>query len=201
MTVPIHWHGYVNISVVGPGHFLSIFFAVFYKPEKAFRLAGRPGTSARNLLLCYGLPLIVAGSAARMFSYLGGGGNWPAGLTLFMINLCAFTLAVVLGANLVSRLALPFRSRADRPATLKLIILSFTPFLVSQLLTAISPALRIAGFLALAYALVLFATGARVMLQTPASKVSGYSLVAFFILLGIAWVVNQVLSGLLTFVF
>jgi hypothetical protein len=148
----------------------------------------------------YGLPLLLIGSAGRMVASKAAGGDWLAGTTVFLINLAAYTLAVLLGATLVSRLAKPFQSTRDRSATLKLIVVAFTPFLVSQPLTAISPYLRVIGFLALAYTLVLFGIGLKPMLQTPPAKVTGFSLVAFFILLGIAWVVNLVLSGLLIFV-
>ncbi len=151
------------------------------------------------MFFCYGLPLLVVASSGRMMASTAAGGNWLAGLTVFLVNLCAYIVAIFLGAYLVSRLAVPFRSESDRSLTLKLILVAFTPFLISQPLTAISPHLRVLGFLALAYTVLLFGVGLKPMLQTPPSKVSGYSLVAFFILLGIAWVVNLVLSGVFIF--
>lgn len=152
------------------------------------------------MFFCYGLPLLLVGSAGRMMASTAAGDHWLAGLTVFLTNLAAYTLAVLLGATLVSRLAKPFQSTPDRSRTLKLILVAFTPFLVSQPLTAISPNLRVLGFLALAYTVVLYGIGLKPMLQTHPLKVTGFSLVAFFILLGIAWVVNLVLSGLFIFV-
>lgn len=163
-------------------------------------LAASQGADARRMFFCYGLPLLLVGSAGRMMASTTAGGHWLAGLAVFLTNLAAYTLAVLLGATLVSRLAKPFQSTRDRSRTLKLILVAFTPFLVSQPLTAISPNVRVLGFLALAYTVVLFGIGLKPMLQTPPLKVTGFSLVAFFILLGIAWVVNLVLSGLFIFV-
>ena len=182
-------------------NYFAIFTAVFYKPEKAFRLAAGHEEGARKLFYYYGLPLLVVASTGRMMAHTAGAGDWLASLTVFLINFCAYSVAIFLGAYLVSRLAVPFRSISDRSLTLKLIVIAFTPFLVSQPLTAISTGMRVLGFLALAYTFVLFGVGLKPMLQTPPSKASGYSLVAFFILLGIAWVVNLVLSGLFIIVF
>jgi hypothetical protein len=186
--------------VLRPAYYFSIFVAVFYNPDKACRLAGNPRSGSWPLFLFYGLPLILTGSLGRML-ILGEGKDLSlASLVVFWINLAAYVLAILLGSGLVARLARPFKAVSDRGLTLKLMVVAFTPFFLSQLMIALIPGIKPVGFLALGYTVFLFGKGLVPLLETPPAKVAGFTLVAFFILLGIAWVVNILLSGLLIFV-
>lgn len=179
--------------------YLSVFLAVFYKPAEAIRMAGEAGNKGWRFFCLFGIPLIMTGALGRMWIVGSGSALSLASLLLFLINLASYALAILLGSLLVAKLSRPFRSDSDRMRTMNLMVVAFSPFFVSQVVIALLPGLTPIGFAALGYTVFLYGRGLQPLLQTPPEKVAGLTLVSFFILLGIAWVVNIILSGLLIF--
>ncbi len=168
----------------------SVFAAAFHDPEKGYAILNVLPERTGSFSFVYLLPLIVAGAAGRMMQQMrqvpeGGFSDFQ----LMLIGLLSYGMAAWLGALMLYQLAPAFKSRADFSKTLYLTGFALTPYLVFQLVIGFVPALSWLSFLSLAYTVYLFWRGLETLLHTPPTKQSSYSLTAFFVLFGIAYVV------------
>lgn len=182
-----------------PGRLMSVFLAVFSSPVRAYELIKEPGISARFFFLAYGMPLLIAASVGRMFAVEVPGGGILQSLFVALSNMIAYATAVLAGSYLIAKLAAPFQSKSDRALVMKIILLSFTPFFLSQAVHALIPRVHYLGLAALVFTVFLFGKGLHALFETPYPKVAGFTFISFFILLGIAWVINLLVSGLLIY--
>lgn len=186
-----------------------IFLNIFYRPAEAFKILSAKSFSTKRFFIFYGLPLIVTGSLARTgiglmrHEAIKENSLVMQGITLaallFVINMAAYSIAMVLGALLISRLAPRYGSSAPAGNFLSVVVVAYTPFLIAQPFAAwveYGQAISVAGLL---YTMYLFALGVRALASVPGKHITGFTLVSFFILFGTFYIIALVSSGLFIF--
>ncbi len=184
---------------------LQIISSVLFRSSLFFKEFASAPPAARSFLFSYGLPLMVLGAAGRMAVVLQQ--KSLEGIVLradqlsgiFIITLTGYLLSVWLGAYLVGKLAKPFRSNPDNEKAMLLIIASYTPYMLAQPLAAVTPAMGPVSILGLIYTVFLFGKGAGSLLETPAPKVTGFTLTSFFVIFGVSFVTRSLLAGFFIF--
>ncbi len=175
---------------------------ILFRPVSYFSRLGESTPDFKQFLNSYGLPLMVLGAAGRMARVLVEQALQGVVLrgdqlaVVFLINLVAFFISMWVGSLLISRLAPSFKSGGKPHTIMVLIMVSYTPFMLSQPLAAISPNMSPISMLGLFYTVYLFWAGCRPMLGTPDHKRVGFTLAGFFIILGIAAISIVLLSNL-----
>ncbi|MFO7873307.1 MAG: YIP1 family protein [Bacteroidales bacterium] len=184
---------------------LQIIGDILFHPGRFFNSFAGDMPSSQTFFLSYGLPLMVLGAAGRMAKILQLreqedvllSGDQLAGI--FLISFTGYALSVYLGAIIIAKLARPFKSEENRDKAMLLIMLSYTPFMLAQALSALSPVLTPLTLLGLIYMVFLFWKGSGPILSTPPVKMTGFTLVGFFVIFGISYLTILVLSGLFIF--
>lgn len=176
------------------------------KPVRAFQCLENPGFSHLTFFIVYGLPLYIAASTARALISLKAqaAGNdliaateFPEFLTWFFIHLSSYLISLIAGSYLIFRLAPVFGGAAQRATVISLIVLAYTPFLVSQPLVAAGG--RFLGPVALFLSALLIGTGLSTTAGIPQKKLVGFTIVCLFILFGISYILMTSLAGLIIF--
>ncbi len=188
---------------------LQIFLHVFYRPRRAFDGLTKPLFSHRRFFVFYGIPLIVAGSLGRTAMGLERYEDMQEELSVFMdismpfalfwVNLTSYCVALLLGAMLIWKLAPRFDSKAGFGSILSVILLAYTPFLIAQPIEAAVGFRSVFSMAGLIYTVLLYAMGVRIMASTPQKNTVGFTMVSFFILFGIFYILTFVSSGMLIF--
>ncbi len=184
---------------------LRLIYNILARPNDFFMQMGAGTPDVRGLIVSYAAPLFMLAAAGRMtrIMLIRASGDAPlAGDQLagiFIISLVGYALSVWLGAIIIAKMAKAFQSIQDRDKIMLLIVLAYTPFMLAQPLAAISPAMTPVLFLGLIYTVFLFGKGAGPMLSTPNQKIIGFTLVSYFVVLGISYLSMLVLSELLIF--
>ncbi len=181
---------------------LRIISGILFRPRSYFEaMAGSP-PAANSFLLAYGLPLLVVGSAGRMaraLLYQPGGldlrGDQLAGI--FLISLSGYLLSIWLGSHLIAKLGKPFNSKPSAGMAMLLVMAAYTPYMLFLPVSALSPGLSPLRWLGLLYTAYLFWAGCGYLMETPGHHRIGYTLVSFFILLGLSHIFNLVFTSLL----
>ncbi len=188
---------------------LQIFLQVFFRPLRAFDGLTGPLFSHSRFFIFYGIPLIVAGSLGRAAMGLERYEGMQEELSVFMdisisfvlfwVNLTSYCIAMLLGAMLIWKLAPRFDSKAGFGSTLSVVVLAYTPFLIAQPIEASGNFRSVFSIAGLIYTVLLYAKGVRIMASTPQKNIVGFTMVSFFILFGIFYIVTLVSSGMLIF--
>lgn len=185
-----------------PGWFPVTLADVFLRPGKVF-YALRQDRQPPGFML-YAAVLLIAGAAGRTLTgikYLDPAPSFadmldePALLvSLFLAHVAVFIITWYAGSWLIGKLAPSFGGTANRQLVLKLIVIAYTPFMLAQPLAALPAPGHWAGFAALVYTVILFAWGAGYLEIIPRKKITGFTLLAFFILLGISFILTNFIS-------
>ncbi len=187
-------------------NFLKTFIEILFSPVNFYRKLYTKMPGLREWILIYGLPLMVAGAAGRMVRVLNRVAieqgsllrPWQM-LLVFLVSLAGFFVSVVAGGYLLSRLSGAFGGREDAGGGIILCVTAYTPFMISQLLGAIHPLMGPVIFLGIVYTLFLFSKGTGYILATPAQRITGFTLMAFFILFGISHLFIFLISSMFSF--
>jgi hypothetical protein len=184
---------------------LRLIYDILARPDAFFQKMGAGVADARSLIVSYGAPLFVLAAAGRMTRIMlirasedvVLPGDQLAGI--FIITLVGYALSVWFGSYIISRLAKSFQTDQNRDNIMLLIMLAYTPFMLTQPLSAISPVMNPLLVAGLVYTVFLFGKGAGPMLGTPGNKVVGFTLVSYFIILSISHISMLLLSELIIF--
>ncbi len=184
---------------------LRLIYDLLVRPDAFFKKIADGVPDTRGLIVSYGAPLFMLAAAGRMTRIMlirasediALAGDQLAGI--FIITLVGYALSVWLGAFIIDRLAKPFQSESNRDKIMLLIMLAYTPFMLSQPLAAISPSMNPLLLIGLGYTVFLFGKGVGPMLGTPGSKVVGFTLVSYFIVFSISHLSMLLLSELFIF--
>jgi hypothetical protein len=181
-------------------NYLRLFLLVFTKPGLAFSRIKEEQLSHGLLFLLYAMPLLVFASLGRMSQPMGLQEDMTLAYAVFLIHICATATSMWLGAWMISRLSPSFHSERHFPHTLKMIVLSYTPFLLAQGLSFLLPESWPVGIIGLIYTVYLFGLALPLVLQTPRERLIGFTLISFFVLLGISYGLSLMFSGMVIFV-
>ncbi len=188
---------------------LRIFLNIFSRPTAAFNALSDNSFSAKSFFIFYGVPLIMVGSLGRTviglrrYEAIKEGLHImlgiPLALLLFVVNMVAYSIAMVLGAQLIFKLAPRFGSTPSFDTILLLVVLAYTPFLIAQPIAAwveYGQAISIAGLL---YTVYLFSLGVSALASVPQKHIAGFTLISFFILFGTFYIITLISSGMFIF--
>ena len=170
-----------------PDTFFLVIPGVFIQPGRAWEAIKEHPISLIRFFLVFGLPFILIGSFGRALSdqSLDAFVARPFGL-LFLSHLLANLLVLLLSPWMIARLSGTYGLAPSYENSLKLSLISYIPFLVSQFLAALAPVISFIAMAGMAYALVLFWMGAPLLLNIPKNRLVGFTFMAFFIFLGLS---------------
>ncbi len=181
---------------------LKIIWDVLTGPEVYFKKISADLPELRPFIMSYGAPLFVLAAAGRMTRIMMEyeakevvlGGDQLAGI--FLISLTGYALSVWVGAYVISRMAMAFKSEHDQDKSMLLIILAHTPFMLSQPISLFGGFFIIFGII---YSVLLFGIGAPHVLNTPRQKVVGLTLISYIVIFGVSHFVTYLMSELFIF--
>lgn len=173
---------------------------VFTKPGLFFLQLKDSGVSHKIIFLKYALPLLVISSLGRIWKPTVLQEDMSLFSWMFCIHFFANALSLWLGPWMIARLAPSFQSKRDFALCLSMVVFAYIPFLLAQGLSAFFPESWLVGIPGLIYTVFLYGFALPRVLHTPPERVLGFTLISFFILLGISYGTNLILSGLFIFV-
>lgn len=160
-------------------------------------------TSDKNAVLKdYALPLIILIAIA---SFLGGLIFTRFGLPIYVVTkaVIAFIVAflgIYISAIVINELASSFGSKKDTNAAFKLVIYSFTPVFIAQIVANLIPPLFFVAIFGL-YMIYLLWMGLGTMMGTPEDKKVGYVVVSALLIFVIYALLTFFLGLILTTIF
>lgn len=169
--------------------YFSIIPGVFFQPSLTWQVLREHPFSLIRFFLVFGLPFILMGSLGRSISdqNLDLFVARPLSL-LFVAHFLSNLQVLLLGPWMIARLSGTYGLKPDYGASLRLSVVSYLPFLFSQLIAALAPVISFVALAGMAYALVLFWRGAPRVLDIPKNRLAGFTFMAFFIFLGLSLV-------------
>lgn len=169
--------------------YFAIFPGVFTNPSRSWEVIKDLVIKPFHFFLLVGLPFILLGALGRSLSdqnldlYV----NSSFGL-LFFVHLLTNLAVLLLGSWMIARMAGTYGLDPGFNLTLRLSVTAYIPFLLSQLLAAIAAAISAIALAGLVYSLFLFWNGAPHVLDIPKNRLAGFTLLAFFIFLGLGFI-------------
>ena len=160
-------------------------------------------TSDKNAVLKdYALPLIILVTIA---SFLGGLIFTRFGLIGYVVTkaVIAFIVAflgIYISAIVINELASSFGSKKDTNAAFKLVIYSFTPVFIAQIVANLIPPLFFVAIFGL-YMIYLLWMGLGSLMETPEDKKVGYVVVSALLIFVIYALLTFFLGLILTTIF
>ena len=160
-------------------------------------------TSDKNAVLKdYALPLIILIAIA---SFLGGLIFTRFGLPIYVVTkaVIAFIVAflgIYISAIVINELASSFGSKKDTNAAFKLVIYSFTPVFIAQIVANLIPPLFFVAIFGL-YMIYLLWMGLGTMMGTPEDKKVGYVVVSALLIFVIYALLTFFLGLIITTIF
>ncbi len=169
--------------------FFSIFPGIFINPGRTWEVIRDLELKPIRFFLFFGLPFIFLGALGRSLTdqsqdlYV----NSSFGALLF-VHLFANFMVLLVGPWMVARMAGTYGINPGFNHSMRLAVTAYIPFLLSQIVTAIAAALTFFPMAALIYSLFLYWHGAPVVLGIPVNRLTGFTLLSFFIFLGLGFI-------------
>lgn len=177
-------------------------------PAYEWKVISLEDRTVREDLYHYAFRLILPGAIAQFlgsFFYIQHQIDIDAYRFSFPLTQAAFyiiiqLLTIVLSAYFVTGMARKFKSTRNFARSLKLVIYSFTPFLLMYIVANLNPILLIA-LLPGAYGLVLFGKGLPEMLQTVPDKRPAFIIIFLISVSGIMFLLSIFFKALTVLIF
>lgn len=169
--------------------FFAIFPGVFINPSHTWQVIKDLDTKPIPFFLFAGLPFIALGSIGRAITdqteefFIG-----EPFTTLLFVNFASTFIVMFAGPYMISRLAGAYGLNPGFNMTFRLTVTSYIPFLLAQFFIALAPAISVVFYGGLIYTLFLFWNGAPKVLSIPQNRQAGFTLLSFFIFLGLAFI-------------
>lgn len=186
--------------------FLAI--GLFMRPSRVFAVLFGSGCPY-GFHFFSGLLLFV-GASGRSLVYLtandlyGNLTTFPDTLlavtALLMVHAVQFAFTWYIGSLLISKLATPFGGGASPLTIWKITVSAYAPFMLVQPLVVIESLGKWIGFAGLVYTYVLFTMAVMQDQIVPKARVTGFTVVSFFILLGTSYIAINILTVFLQFI-
>jgi hypothetical protein len=119
---------------------------------------------------------------------------------LLIVHAVQFLFTWYIGSLLISKLAIPFGGGASPLTIWKITVSAYTPFMLVQPLVVIDSLGKWIGFAGLIYTYILFTMAVMQDQIVPKAKVTGFTVVSFFILLGTSYIAMNILTVFLHFI-
>lgn len=149
--------------------------------------------SNKELILFYAVPLVAVASLIRLFSvWLGTYLTFSFALKVAVLQFIQPVATIVVTAILVNELSETFNSKKNLTSAFKLIVYSYTPWLVANIIASISWSLSWVIIFGL-YGIYLLWLGISVLMNTPEGEKPIYTLAVTVITL----LVNLILGFIL----
>ncbi len=164
---------------------------ILHPKEEWSKISARQTTN-KNLILFYALPLAaVAAVISLLVVWLGTYLTFGFALKVAMLQLVLPVVTIIAAAILTNELAETFNSVKNLPNAFKLIVYSYTPWLLANIIASIWWALSWVMIFSL-YGIYLLWLGLPVLMKTPEDKKPVYTLAVVVII----FVVQLILSAI-----
>lgn len=181
---------------------------LFVKPSRVFVVLFKTGYPY-GFQVFTGL-LLVAGAVGRLLVHLKTNDMSDrlttdprtvlAVIALLIVHAVLFLFTWYIGSLLISKLAPPFGGKVSRQMTWKIIVTAYTPFMLVQPLVVADPLGKWIGFAGLIYTYILFTMAIMHEQIVPNAKLTGFTLVSFFILLGTSYIATTIMAVFFIFI-
>lgn len=165
---------------------LAIFPGIFIKPAQTWQVINADTNQALRYFLYFGFPFVLAGAFGRALTDQGM--EQFVGSPFFLLLLLHFLaqlITLTAGSYMIARLAGNYGLRPEFAQVIKLSLAAYIPYLFSFLIRGFVPMLDWLPYAGLAYAVFLFWNGADKVLNVPADRLTGFTLLSFFVFLGL----------------
>jgi hypothetical protein len=181
---------------------------ILLKPKDEWEVVAGESATVGGLFTGYAIPLsilpVIGSTIAMGLLGIGAGGLAPLGLASVGVGVAAGMAAVGLVVGLimlfvmsfvVNAISPSFNGKSDMASATKLMTYASTPSWIGGL---IAPFLGMAGGIisiaAIAYVVYLIYSGARPVMEVPAEKVAGFTVVTILIYIVMAVVVSIIIG-------
>ncbi|MBW6498305.1 MAG: hypothetical protein K0B09_07960 [Bacteroidales bacterium] len=169
--------------------FFAIFPGIFINPGRTWEVIRDLDLKPVRFFLFFGLPFVFLGALGRALTdqsndlYVSA----PFGALLF-VHLLTHLLVLLVGPWMVARMAGTYGLDPGFNHSMRLAVTAYIPFLLSQIVTAIAAALSFIPMAGLIFSLFLYWHGAPLVLGIPVNRLTGFTLLSFFIFLGLGFI-------------
>lgn len=165
---------------------------ILLEPRTEWDKIKTEAASNKELILFYVLPFAAIAAAISLIAiwlntYLG----FALALRFAVLKLITPIMSVIVAAVVINELAETFDSTKDLNSAFKLVVYSYTPYLVVEVIVSISWTLEFLSFLGL-YGIYLLWVGLPKMMETPEDRRLVYIIAALVVVL----LLNVVISAL-----
>jgi hypothetical protein len=182
---------------VNPLDLLNTIKGLFINPEKQWNYLKQRSFSWQQVYFYYAIPMVFLSAYAILFTsskqvqVLGLSPVW-----LFFINISGSLISIALSAYLISKMAPRFLSLSSFDSTVMLISFAYTPVFIANILSAIHSSLALLNFVGIFYMVYLFFKGTTIVLDTPAYKLSGFSIINLILLFAVRLVITSLIAAM-----
>jgi hypothetical protein len=182
---------------VNPLDLLNIIKGLFLNPEQQWNKLKEQGFSWQQVYFYYAIPMVFLSAYAILFNtsnqvqVLGMTPVW-----LFFINISGSLISIALSAYLITKMAPRFLSHSSFDTTVTLISFAYTPVFIANIISALHSSLALLNFVGIFYMVILFFKGTAILLNTPAHKLSGFSIINLILLFAVRLVVTSFIAAL-----
>jgi hypothetical protein len=173
-------------------------------PKEEWGRIHKEDYTKNEILLNYALPLLIIivicsiigdiiFASRFLFSFMYV-------LTKAIIMFVVAFVSMYFSAIIINEITTSFNSKKNIHGTFKLVVYSFTAYLITSAFTNLLPPLGISQLFAL-YSIYLFWIGTSIVLETPEDNKVGFVVVSGLIMAGIYTVVYLILGKVLTGIF
>ncbi len=158
----------------------------------------------KQIIVNYALPLLIMIVLCSIIGDLIFASRFVLSFMYVVTKaLIMFTVGFVsmyFSAIIINELATSFNSKKNIDTTFKLVVYSFTAYLITTAFSSLLPPLGITQLFAL-YSIYLFWLGTSVLLETPEDNKIGFVIISSLIMIGIYTLVYLILGSILTGLF
>ncbi len=169
--------------------FFAIFPGIFTHPSRTWEVIRNLDLKPVRFFLFFGLPFVFLGALGRALTdqshdfYVNS-----SFVILLLVHVFAHLLVLLAGPWMVARMAGTYALEPGFNRSMRLAVTCYIPFLLSQIVAALVAAISIIPMAGLIYSLFLYWHGAPVVLGIPANRLTGFTLLSFFIFLGLGFI-------------
>ncbi|MFW5792670.1 MAG: YIP1 family protein [Bacteroidota bacterium] len=175
----------LTIAKVGIKDFVEIIHGTLTSSENNWKKLKASEYQWKEMFFFYVFPLVILNSLAKIlvvpeqseFQILEPG-------TLFVVYLMSSVISLLLGSFLIMKLSPRYQSVNNFDTIFTFVGVSYTPIFLSNMIAVMHPYLAIVSLLGIIYTIFLFYRGIGIMLETPAIKKTGFTILCFLILFG-----------------
>jgi hypothetical protein len=182
---------------VNPAEILNLIKGIILNPDREWKIIKTFNYSWKQVYFYFTIPMAFLSAFAILF--FTGVDIKVLNLTpntIFIINILGSLGSIALGAYLISKMAPRFEALSSFNSTTALISFSYTPIFLSNIIASIHPVFAVVNFIGIFYMVIVFWKGLAILLDTPAYKLMGFTIVNLIILFATRLVITTIVAAI-----